>query len=121
RSGRITGIIQVAHDVTGLVRSRKGLERNEEILKSALQSGNMGTWFVDFMEGTNSTSFEHDKIYGYKKPVKAWDVEKFLSHVVPEDRSAASEKYNEGIEGGVIDFEIRIKRLDDAIRWVHIK
>lgn len=120
-AGRVTGIVQVATDVTELVEARKKAEYNEEIIKLALEGGKMGTWYHNFVQGTTQHSLEHDRIFGYNEPVEEWNPEIFLQHILPEDRDFVWQQYEQGKKSGKIDFEARLERPDGSIRWIHVK
>lgn len=117
----IYGIIQIANEVTGLVEARKKAERNEEILKVALESAKMGTWYFDFIQGTMIRSIEHDKIFGYQEMQPEWSETIFLNHFHPQDRTLAVEGYQNGLKNGHVDYEARILWPDQSEHWIQIK
>ncbi len=117
----IYGIIQTATEVTELVGARKKAEYNEEILKVALEAGNMGTWHVDFINRQLSRSSGSNLILGYDNPDGALDVETFFNCVIPEDRPIAEKNYQESLKNGRLDYEVRIRWPDESLHWIHIK
>jgi PAS domain S-box-containing protein len=117
----ITGIIQLATDVTETVEARNRAERNQEFLKLALQSSRVCTWHYDFVQQTYLRNEEHDRIFGYHTLQDIWDRDIYLSHVVPEDRAHALKSFEYGVNSGNINYEVRIKRVDGAIRWINMK
>ncbi|EMR03882.1 PAS domain-containing sensor histidine kinase [Cesiribacter andamanensis] len=119
--GRIRGIIQTATEVTQQVKARKEAEQQEEILKIALESGKLGTWYLDFVQSTFSRSSEYDRIFGYQENLPLFDFDVFLEHVLPEDRKYARASHEQGLKKGSLHYEVRIRRVDGQERWVQIK
>lgn len=117
----IVGVIQVATEVTELVEARKKAEQNEELMRMALESGKMGTWHMDFVQGTNVRSVEHDRIFGYPEAVLNWDINTFYTHVLPEDLAYARQMVERGMKEGSVNFEVRIRWQDGSIHWLCIK
>ncbi len=120
--GKVYGITQTATEVTELVEARQQAERNEEIIKTALEAARMGTWHMDFVQGTIDTTVEYDRIFGYQKePLKPWNMAAILEHIVPEDRQRAEESYQRGLQQGTYNCEVRVLWPDQSLHHVQIK
>ncbi len=119
--GEIIGVIQVANEVTNSVKARQKAERNEEVLKVALEAGKMGTWHEDLIIGTNTRSLGYDQIFGYSDPVEDWNLTILLAHIVPEDRARVKENYQQALVTGYLDCQMRIRRAHTQICWIHLK
>jgi two-component system, sensor histidine kinase len=120
-NGRVTGIIQTATEVTEHVKALKNAQQQEEILKIALESGKLGTWHLDFVEGSFTRSKEYDRIFGYEENLSSFDFQVFVDHLLEEDRPHALQSHEQGMKQGSVNYEVRIKRIDDQTRWVQIK
>src|SRR5690606_4420032 len=89
----ITGILVFAFEVTEQINARKLVEKSEQNLKLALEAGNMGTWYLDLINGEAVHSREHDLIFGYDTPVEDWSFQKLLGHILPEYKSDVLRKF----------------------------
>jgi two-component system, cell cycle sensor histidine kinase and response regulator CckA len=66
-----------------------------------------------------SRSIEHARIFGYQELSPDWTYEKFLEHVLPEERTLVNEKIQAAVKNhGGWNFECRIRRIDGEIRWI---
>lgn len=119
--GEIYGIIQTATEVTELVEARQKAERNEEILKAALEAGKMGSWHMDFVHDTMVKSIEYDRIFGYHKAQQEWNLAVILEHVLPEDRPLAKANFQQGLKNGVCICEVRIQWPDRSLHHIQVK
>ncbi|QHT68452.1 PAS domain-containing protein [Rhodocytophaga rosea] len=120
-AGEVIGIIQLASEVTTSVKARQKAERNEELLKTALEAGKMGTWHEDLVQGTITRSVGYDRIFGYEEALQEWNQAILLAHIVAEDKKVFKENYQQGLKNGYLDCEVRIRRVDKSIHWVHFK
>ena len=117
---QVIGIIQVATDVTELVASRIKAERNQEILKLALEGGKMGTWHFDFLQNKTIQSIEHAQIFGYEEVQDNWNYKIYLEHVIPEDRPIVENSIDSGTKNGQFNYEARIRQATGAIRCTRV-
>ncbi|WP_457106223.1 ATP-binding protein [Methylobacterium sp. P5_C11] len=97
------------------------VEAARETLAFALDSAGMGSWDLDLVHDTARRSTRHDAIFGYDQPLPSWGRSDFLSHVVPEDRSAVEATFAQAMESGALTLECRIMRPDGAVRWIAAK
>lgn len=117
----IIGIIQVANEVTALVKARQLAERNEEILKISLEAGKMSTWYIDFVQDITTRSAGYEAIFGYDTLPSEWDIDMLWDHFLEEDRTFARQSYVDSKRTGSLDLEARIRWPDQSIHWIHIK
>ena len=95
------------------------LRESEQLLKHALEAGDMGVWGLDTKTGKAWRSLRHDQIFGYEAPLTEWTYQMFLDHVLPEDREAVDRKFGHALSSGTEwSFECRIRRTDGAARWI---
>ena len=82
----------------------------------------VGYWEVDVVARSWHRSSFHDRIFGYDTPDADWDFERFLAHVVPEDREHAARAVRAGVDARAEwSHECRIIRCDGEMRsiWIH--
>jgi PAS domain S-box-containing protein len=94
--------------------------RNSEArLSFALQTINTGAWEMDLKTQTAHRTLIHDQIFGYETPAPEWTYQKFLEHVLPEDRAEVERRFTEAMTAQADwNFECRIRRTDGAMRWI---
>ena len=97
------------------------LEKTRGTLEFALDSAGMGSWDLDLLTDTSRRTPQHDRIFGYAEAVPAWGRERFLQHVIEEEREAVAASFAEATATGVLDVECRIRRPDGAVRWISAK
>lgn len=91
----------------------------EARLDFALQAGRLGIWEHDLKAGVVWRSARHDDIFGYDEVQPSWSREKFLGHVVPEDReSVRATIERRTARGEPFKFQCRIRRVDGEVRWI---
>ena len=95
------------------------LRESAERSRFALDVIETGYWDLDLIDHTAQRSLKHDQIFGYETLLPQWTFEMFLEHVVPEDRAAVNQKFQQAIESkGDWNFECRIIRRDGEQRWI---
>ena len=100
----------------------EALRSSERLRELALQAGSLGTWSLDVGTQEAVRSLRHDQIFGYSEPEREWTLDKFLSHVLPQDRDFVDSTYRRALaEGHDWEFETRILRLDKQERWIWAK
>jgi len=103
-------------------QGKAALAVSQTRLALALESGNLGSWELDVANDISVRSPQHDRIFGYARPVAEWGQRIFLEHVVPEDRDHVSGAVRRAIQTGeTFQVECRIRRVDNGkISWVDI-
>jgi PAS domain S-box-containing protein len=114
---------QLQSEIAGREQIALSLKQSEERLNLALEAAQMGTWEIDIPTGQIWRSKLHDSLFGYTSNLPAWSQEKFLEHVIPEDRHRLTANIlNSFSLGGRIDVECRIIRADDrSQRWLRLQ
>jgi PAS domain S-box-containing protein len=111
--------IAVIRDVTARQRAQEDLQRSEERLNLALESAHMGSWDLDLVTGRAWRSRIHAQIFGYSDPNASWSLERFLEHVLPDDRARLLEEIAVARKTGQLKSECRIVRNGDhQQRWI---
>ncbi len=100
-------------------RTEQALRRSEERVDLALEAARIGRWDLDLITGRVDRSARHDQILGYEAGRGAATRDQLFENVLSEDRSAVEEKFQTAVDqGGVCEFECRIKQPDGTFRWV---
>lgn len=95
------------------------MQESEERLQFALETIHTGAWDLDLTNHTAYRSKEHDRIFGYPELLPEWTYDRFLEHVLPEDRTFVDESFQNAISTrGEWHFECRIRRADGEIRHI---
>ena len=84
----------------------------------ALDAASVGSWDIDYVNGISRRSPRFNSIFGYDGEIVSWSRETFLDHVFEDDRAAVDAAFGAVGETGRLDIECRIRRADDAVRWV---
>lgn len=109
-------------------------EKNEELNRTirkvsdlekrwqfALSSNQMGAWELDLIDRKIIRTSGHDKIFGYDYLLPDWTYEMFLEHVIEHDRKEIDKQFKSAIENRTdLNFQCRIKRTDNQVRWIWI-
>jgi PAS domain-containing protein len=103
-------------------KAENALRESGQRFSFSQEAAELGTWELDLMKHTAWRSLRHDQIFGYEKLLPEWTYEMFLNHVLFEDRSMVDTKFKKALENfSDWDFECRIHRKDDTIRWIWAK
>ncbi len=106
-------------DISEQRQAETALRESEASLQFALDTSEMGEWKLDLARRAAHRSLRHDRIFGYETQLPEWTYEKFMEHVLPEDRQLVDRKFRQALEAqSGWNFECRIVRSDQAIRWI---
>lgn len=118
-AGKPLSVLVIAHDMTEKNRDEKALLEFHKRADFALEKTHTGAWELNLTDHTSHRSLEHDRIFGYTELQPNWTYEKFLQHVVLEDRAEVDQKFIEAIKHNrQWNFQCRIRRIDGEIRWI---
>jgi PAS domain S-box-containing protein len=108
-----------ARGVDRQVNAEQARRESEQRLRLATAIGGIDVWELDLRNNESPVrSPRHDEIFGYDEPIDDWGVERFLGHVVSEDRDRIERSFAESLRTGVWAFECRIVRADGQQRWI---
>lgn len=108
-------------DVEDQSRAEQKLRETEISLLLALQAGQFAAWAYEPETNRAEISPRAAEIFGYRDPLYDWNLQEALAQIHPEDRPYVSRMFAESLETGCnLEFEIRIRRLDDLQRWIWV-
>ncbi len=120
-TGRSIGINVVVQEITDRKIAETALQQSKAQLEFLLEAAEFGDWNLNLIDHTAYRSLRHDRIFGYETLLSEWTYEMFLDHVLPEDRAQADLKYQNAIDNNQPwDFECRICRTDNQVRWIWV-
>ena len=106
---------------SALQRHRERRERQKVVsrMERALEASEIGHWELNLSDNRAFRNLRHDQIFGYDELLPTWTYEAFIEHVLPEDREQVAARFDEAVRLGTHwDFECRIRRADDQVRWI---
>jgi PAS domain S-box-containing protein len=119
RDGKTVRIYGTFQDITARREAEAALRESEVKLERTLDGAHIGHWDLDLVTHAAHRSLQHDQIFGYEELLPEWTYEKFLTHVLPEDRAEVDRSFHAGVAAKTEwGFECRITRRDGAQRWI---
>ncbi|TWR31129.1 PAS domain S-box protein [Mucilaginibacter pallidiroseus] len=117
--GTVWGLLNTALDVTELVKNRLAIERAEEQLRVAVQSANLGTWFIDANTREFIPSIRLKEIFGFN-PDDAMPYEAALNQIPEVYKQTVTQAVEDAISTGKpYDIEYPVVGFHDGMtRWV---
>ena len=116
--GEITGIMCVAVDVIEQVRSRKIVERAEESLRIATESGELGSWYYERSSDRFETSPRFNELFGLPISLQP-SYEGVYSNIRNDYKERVTNAVNESFTSGKgFNVEYPIVLTNGGERWV---
>ncbi len=117
--GQVWGILNTSHNVTKMVQNRLSLERAEESLRLAVQSADLGTWYIDGSTREFTPSVRLKELFGYL-PHETMSYDAAINQIVEEYRGKVLQGVEEALTlGKAYDMEYPIiSHHDQQLRWV---
>ncbi len=115
--GIVDAIMMLGVDVTDKVMSRRKVEEMEARVRLAVEAADIGTYDVDMINGTITTSERFDKIFNLTAPAKLDD---YISAIHPDDNDKRKEAHLEANTTGKLFYEARIIYEGGAIHWIRV-
>lgn len=118
-AGQITAVLATVLDVTEKVRSRNIIEEAEAKLRLAIDSSELGTWFIDAESRTLNASARLKEIFGFYSD-EDMSLQAAFGQILPEYRDEVISGLDAAITtGSSFDMEYSLKGFRDGdIRWV---
>ncbi|WP_282099572.1 sensor histidine kinase [Qipengyuania aurantiaca] len=94
-------------------------ELSADHLRLILNTAHIGIWELDLESGHASRNHHHDRIFGYHEGLAEWTYDKFIEHVVPEQREEVDRLQKDAIASGVEwAFDCAIITADGERKWI---
>ncbi|MBN1279691.1 MAG: PAS domain S-box protein [Chlorobiaceae bacterium] len=105
------------------ITERKSIEeksrQSQARLDFVLEKSHVGVWELNLDDYSAHQNLEHARIFGYESIMDGWTLEKFLNHVIPDDRAGIETIIRKSIERKKsYSFECRILDINGNIRWI---
>ncbi len=118
-AGLMSSYLGIVSDIT----ERKMAELDEfkyrRHMDYALAKSHVGIFDINLEDFTVKRTAEHGRIFGYEDTSVEWSFERFLGHVVGEDREKIERLHRVFMqERKDYTHECRIRRIDGEIRWI---
>jgi|GEM_PF-697336 len=107
-------------DVTDEKQMIKALSDNEERLKIAIQSAELGTWEIHYRDKTIMYSDRYLRLMGYEANEHPTH-EELLKRIHPDDLALRNERVALALNTGTLGMELRIFTPRNQLRWIRIK
>jgi PAS domain S-box-containing protein len=119
--GKVDRYIGTVIDITSRKKIEEELQRNREKLDFILKKSHVGVWDMNLQNYHVERSPEHAHIFGYDSAQTEWSLDKFFSHIVPEDRTRIQSLIMDSIHSQEnYTFECRIYRPNGELRWIWV-
>ncbi|QPC91661.1 PAS domain S-box protein [Mesorhizobium sp. INR15] len=112
-------VFVVVDDISERRTAREALRAQKEWLDLALSAGRLGTWQIDFKDGTVMGSGKFWDILGLP-PVPTRRLEELSAVVHPADWPKLAASIKKSSEANY-DTEIRVRRGDGHVRWIALR
>jgi len=119
--GRVDRYIGTIIDITERKEIEENFRKSRERLDFVLANTHVGIWDLNLHDGSTQQTLEHARIFGYETIPPVWSFEKFISHIIPEDRPRIEALIRSALEQqGKYSFECQIQRVSGELRWIWI-
>ncbi|MEO7121215.1 MAG: PAS domain-containing protein [Ginsengibacter sp.] len=116
--GRISGVMAVAVEVTEQMEARHKLQDSEERLRIAVESGELGTFELDYSSpNVLITSAQFDIIFGFDHQAARRD---YALSIHPDDLPIRKKAHEESLSTGKLFYEVRILKENKKINWIRV-
>jgi signal transduction histidine kinase len=115
----VTNILIIADDVTGEVRARKQANRTSEMLNMAVDSAELGTWFIDVESVDFIPSARLKSLFGFN-PDEDMPYQDAINSIAPEYRDEVVGAITTALKNGEsydLEFPIQVGHTESA-RWL---
>ena len=108
-------------EINARKRAEEALRESEARLNFVLERNRIGVWEMNLVNRTVYRTLTHARIFGYPTLVPGWTYEKFLEHILPEDREWVAGCVQAALAAQRDwEFECRIRRADGEVRWIWV-
>jgi signal transduction histidine kinase len=108
----------LAHDVTPQVQSRNTADEADLRAKLAVEAAELGTYEVNLLTNEIVTSKRFDDMADVQRTEEQY---RYVAAIHPDDMPIREEALRSAFQTGSLEYEVRVIRKDNTIRWVRIK
>ncbi|UWX58336.1 ATP-binding protein [Chlorobaculum sp. MV4-Y] len=120
-SGNIEKLMVLVQNVTKQKLSEEEIEKFRTKMVSVLENSHVSIWTHNIDNNIILRALEHDRFFGYDSLVPDWKIERFFSHIHPDDRPMVMGVYETSLKHqSDFNVECRIQRTDGQIRWINL-
>ncbi len=123
-TGKVTGAVNVAIDITERVTIEKKLLESEDRLRLSIEAADLGTWDITDLYGEFVWDERSKRFFGLSKNAKV-NYEVFLNGIHHEDRDYVKSAIDATLrEEGKDDIDVEFRTIgyeDKVIRWIRIR
>ncbi|MFK0333808.1 HWE histidine kinase domain-containing protein [Rhizobium sp. NPDC090275] len=119
--GRETGadFLMAIENQDTVVEALEPRSLTQSYLAMALQSSGIGAWSLNLKTHEAERTRSHDAIFGYEGQAPRWDLNVFLSHVDPSDKTKVERAFENAVtQRSNWAFKCKIHRIDGEVRWI---
>ncbi len=119
-TGKVSGLIGIAIDVTETKKVEKALIESEEQLRLSLKAAKQGLYDINLQTEKVIVNDEFAIIMGYKPNTFADTSPLFLQHLHPDDIEIISKAFQSYIQGKTSEFSVQFRHRtkDDRWKWI---
>jgi PAS domain S-box-containing protein len=118
-TGELRGFAKITRDITDRKLAEREIADTKLRLSLALEAASVGVWDFDLMKNSVWRSLRHDEIFGHLEPLREWNFDTFMAHVLAQDVALAREAFQLAIQQGKLMLQCRIIRSSDGeVRWI---
>lgn len=118
----IIGVVNVSVELTEQVVNRKRLEESQHRLGLAIEANKLGIWEFNLVDNTSVRSARYDEIFGYENGAPQWwGREDFVRHIVEEDLPLYKAAFQQALQDGEMESEVRIITAQGSMRWISVR
>jgi PAS domain S-box-containing protein len=111
----VSAIMVLAIEVSDKVIARRGIEEVEERIRLAVESAEIGTFDLDYINKKVQCSERFNTIFGFNKHV-SWETITAMIH--PDDKAVRDAAYVDALKTGRLIYEARVIHPDHSIHWI---
>jgi PAS domain S-box-containing protein len=120
--GRAQSLLGTVIDITDRKSAELEMAQYRHQLEVALEKSHIGVWDLNLSNHAVQRTLETARIFGNDEKGFGWNLQRFLSHVVPEDR----DRINNSIWSAIREqkgyaFDCRIQQSGGEIRWIAVR
>jgi len=120
-AGQTRCYLGMVMDVTERRKAEEAWNKGQAKLNLVLQKSQLGIWDLSLNDVTAHRSLEHAHIFGYDDLTVEWTMERFFSHVVPQEREMIEKLIYTALEKQEnYTFECQIITAKGQARWIWV-